>query len=544
MAEPDPTSDQLQIRCPNCGQRFKVSDDLRGKLVECGSCEQRFRVNDEVVLRTKKFYPGESKRNASLDRFARAPLNTAGPVGFETVSYDPATDANAVEPPSMQRIMAGAIGAGLIIFVLLLFLLSTGAEGPLGNVSTQRRMVLALFIGVIGSSFILYANHRRIVPALFGCMAASALLLVMPLLFPGPEDAEVQQPPPAGGELDTPPSVVDDPPVPKDPHEVLKELIRYGPVEAEIAAAGAPERVTAIWLRGMRERHKWTVEDYLLRVTRADHGSHLYPRGDQGFLMVLTGMEQEIGETAQACKRIGRVERVIRSLRVIEVHLDANMFAEAPIERLSDVSGDAFYALNLKELGSIDLGRVERAVQRLSNAEPAQFRSDISGRLIELLSEAPLELCEKIAEALVVWSLPDDGADEAVLAVVRRFEKRGKRVGEGVLGFLVRRQVAEVQPSLHKRWVEEPDSWEELYAELGDPARVAMLAALAEERISIRDSAVRILGRVGNAATIPALEALKDGRDPELDSSITRSIAQIRSRHPEGGSTEESPPDP
>ena len=71
MADPDPTPNQLQIRCPNCGQRFKVGEDLRGKLVECGSCEQRFRVNDEVVLRTKKFYPGEAKRDASLDRFAK-----------------------------------------------------------------------------------------------------------------------------------------------------------------------------------------------------------------------------------------------------------------------------------------------------------------------------------------------------------------------------------------------------------------------------------------------------------------------------------------
>ena len=74
MAEPDSTLNQLQIRCPNCGQRFKVSEDLRGKLVECGSCEQRFRVNDEVILRSRKFYPGESKRDVSLDRFARAPL--------------------------------------------------------------------------------------------------------------------------------------------------------------------------------------------------------------------------------------------------------------------------------------------------------------------------------------------------------------------------------------------------------------------------------------------------------------------------------------
>jgi hypothetical protein len=292
----------------------------------------------------------------------------------------------------------------------------------------------------------------------------------------------------------------------------------------------------------MRERHKWTVEEFLLRVTEADRSSHLYPRGENGFLMVLTGMEQEMEETAQHCKRIGRVERVIRSLRVIEVHLDAKNFDEAPIERLSDVNSDAFYALNLKELDSIDLGRVERAIQRLSNVEPSQFRADISGRMIELLAESPPELCETIARGLAVWAQPGDGADAAVLAVAQRIEKRGKKVGDGILSFLVGRKVAEVQPSLHQRWLEDPDSWEQLYGELGEVARAPMLAALAEEKISIRDSAVRVLGRVGNAATIPVLEALRDGRDPELDSSITRSIKQIRERTASGAP--ESPTDP
>jgi predicted Zn finger-like uncharacterized protein len=227
MSEPDSSSNQLQIRCPNCGQRFKVSDDLRGKLVECGSCEQRFRVTDEVVLRTRKFYPGESKRDASLDRFARAPLHAAGPVDFETVSYDPTPDAKSVDPPSMQRIMAGAIGGGPDRLRTPVVPALHRRGGPLGGVSTERRLVLALFIGVIGSSFILYANHRRLIPALFCCIGASGLLLAMPLIFPGPDDSEVQQRPPDDRAPAGVPKSIDKPPTSKDPDEALKELIRY-----------------------------------------------------------------------------------------------------------------------------------------------------------------------------------------------------------------------------------------------------------------------------------------------------------------------------
>ncbi|MGL5017160.1 MAG: MJ0042-type zinc finger domain-containing protein, partial [Luteolibacter sp.] len=52
----------LLIRCPSCGQRFKVGDDLRDRTVECGGCEHRFRINDDVIARGPKFYPSEGKK--------------------------------------------------------------------------------------------------------------------------------------------------------------------------------------------------------------------------------------------------------------------------------------------------------------------------------------------------------------------------------------------------------------------------------------------------------------------------------------------------
>ncbi|HCI91173.1 MAG TPA: hypothetical protein DHV60_01285, partial [Verrucomicrobiales bacterium] len=61
----------MKIQCPECSQRFDVTEDLLGKTVECGSCDARFDVTtDELVAEKKKFYPGE-KRDSHLDRFGR-----------------------------------------------------------------------------------------------------------------------------------------------------------------------------------------------------------------------------------------------------------------------------------------------------------------------------------------------------------------------------------------------------------------------------------------------------------------------------------------
>ena len=220
MTESEYNASQIQIRCPNCGQRFKVGPELRSKLVECGSCERRFRVEDDVILRSRKFYPGEAKNDAHLERFPRAALHTTSPIDFQTANYNPAPNPEMVEPPSFQRVLAGVIGAGLLVFVLLLFVLSTGGGGPLASVSTERRLVLAVFISVIGSAFIIYANRRKLLPALAGCGLASLALVAMAIIFPGPDDAMVHQPPPpldTDGERPRPPVKPDNGDQPENP---------------------------------------------------------------------------------------------------------------------------------------------------------------------------------------------------------------------------------------------------------------------------------------------------------------------------------------
>lgn len=536
MPESDPNL--LHIRCPRCGQRFKVSPDLRDKMVECGACENRFRVTDEVTLRTKKFYPGETRRGAHLERFSRAPLNPGGPVTFATVEYSPDVSADVFEPPAFQRVIAGLFGVGMMLLTGLAFILSAGGGGPLGAISHERRIVLALFVAVIGGGFIVYANKRARGKAALAALGLAALLVALAFIFPGPEQGAVAGEPAAAGAGGGEPAAGaaaaaggGEAVKPNDPSAAIKEEIRYGPVEQEIAAAGGnAERVTAVWLRGMSEGNKYSVQEFLLRVSGADRSSHIYPRGEREFLLVLTGVEQEIEATAQACRRIGKIEKLIRPLRVIEVRVDSDRFAEVPLERLGDPASDAFYALNLKELESIDLRRVERAVDRLSAAKPVQFRRDVVRQMIELLKESPAGLLGKLGRALERWSEPDEGAEPAVLAVAQRLHAAGSDVDEGLIAFLVARKVDGVQPIIHEAWLANPDNWEPLYITLGQAAEQPMLEALRSKRVGARESAVRILGQVASPATIPALEAFGDTKDRELQVLVTRAIEQIRNR--------------
>ncbi len=541
MATNESDTNQLKIRCPKCGQRFKVSTGLREKMVECGACENRFRITDEVILRTRKFYPGEHK-GPGLERFSRAPVQQPSPVNFETVSYAQNVAPEEFEPPSFQRILAGFLGWSLMALTALGLVLSQGSSGPFGALSTDRRMVLAGFVAALASGFIIYANRKNRIKVVMGTLAASLVLFGLTWLIPGHEDPEADASSPDRiAAADRKPANSTPTPPPEDRLAKLKEEMRYGPVEQEIAVYGGnAERVTAIWLRGMRERYKYSVESYLRRVTGTDHSSHMYPRGNTGFLYVMSGIDQDIETTARHCRRFGEVTQVILPLRVIEVEVDDTRFIESPLERLSNPSDDAFYTLNLRELESINLKHAERAIERLTGAPPVKRRSDIVRRMISLLNEAPEEMLGKLGPALEHWSKPEDGAEAAVLKRVFELNKENDEIAEGLVAFLVARKINEVQPVLHDLWLETPDTWELLYVKLGPTAEAPVLAALADPSNATRDSAVRILARVGTPAAIPTLEKLLEINDRKVRTDANRAIEQIRKRA--ANPTEPEPP--
>jgi hypothetical protein len=528
MAEPD---NQLQIRCPKCSQRFKVGPELEGKIVECGRCESRFRVDDSVILKQKKFYPGEKQRDPSLDRFARTPVapSVVQPVSFQTVSYEPEASPESFEPPSVQRLLAGTFGGGILLLAILAFLTSDSTSGTFSSVSGSRRLILAVFVALLGSSALVYANPRAKLRALAISLLLSATLIALPLILPGGAEPAAQ--PASNTQAPASPTSPSGEEIPVvNPLDALRAEIGYAPMELELSKAKDQGSVVGVWLRNMQERHRFQVRDFLLRASGAGESSHLYPRTDTSFLYVLNGVPNKLEEIAGHCARIGRVERIIRPLQVIEVVVDNQRFVEGPIDRLSNRKDEGFYALNLAELDSIDLDRSLKAVERLSDAEPVQFRTDIVRRMVQLSTELGPEHQDKIAKALQKWSVPGDDAEQAILKGLLRLAARKSEAPGEMVRFLVLRRNPGVLPVLHQAWLTTPEEWESLYAEMGAAAEESLLEVVAGGDSRACRSAVRILERVGTGRSTKALELALTGSSGEFRVLLERALKQVRSR--------------
>jgi predicted Zn finger-like uncharacterized protein len=532
MPGPNPDDSLLLIRCPSCGQRFKVGEDLRGRTVECGGCEHRFRIHDEVIVRGKKFYPGE-RASSGLNRFQRVPLAVAPPVmGAPGVRYEEAPDPSIVEPVSPQRIFAGLIGGATIVMMALLIIVGAKRGGALDGITTGNRMIMAGFAGLLGSILLIYANPRARARAIAIGLLASIVLVTMPIFFTGGSKSL------GGGNFVPMQPLEIAPPKKTDDEETdiiteLRRRIGTAPLTAEIERLSreqSPRHAVGIWLRDLQERNRFLIMDYILRATGADPQSHYYPRGNGDFLMVVTGIDMPLEEVAKVAEPLGSVKRVIPEIAVIEVRVNNENFVEGPIEKLTDRNNPAFYDLNKRELESIDLERIERAVKRLAEAEPKIYRSDITGRLISLLTTPEVKFKGAICDALATWSEDPAPAAEAALKVADKLLARKAPIPEEMIALIVKAKNPGVIPIIDSLWSETPSHWEMQYSEIGQAAEPTLLKRFPQTKGWQRQSAVRLLGKVGGANSLPYLEQAKTGADPELRVLLDKAIQSIRSR--------------
>jgi len=533
MAEAHSDAENLSIRCPGCGQRFKVGVELRDRMVECGTCEHRFRVNDEVILRTKKFYPGENRKR-SLDGFSRVPKTIASvPTGFQTVQYaqEPVKSAG-IQPASPLRLVLGFGAVSVIVMVALMLVFGGAPGGVLYGTVVSKRLMLAGFTALLSGTLLIAANPGARGKAVMGALAAAVGLLSLPFVF-------TQGNRPVSSVTDGAPAarpVVPDAAKATESEEIraLKAEIGYDPLAREIQRyeslpGNAGRGAAGIWLRGLQEYHRLQIKDYIIRNTGADPSSHMYPRPPD-YLMVVSGVTDDLAELARLCERFGEVGRILEPLRVVEVQVDNSRFVEGPQDKLSNPADPAFYELNRRELESIDLERARRSVVRLSSAEPKLYRKDIARRMQQLIREGDRALREEAAKALLVWSEPGDGAEEVVRAAVREIDEGGHDVPESLVKFLVVRGDLAVIPVIDGLWSRDFTRWEEMYGALGPAIEDPVLARYPKASVTLRMSAVRLLGRVGTAKSIPLLEQSRGESTPEVQVLIDRAIAAIRSR--------------
>ena len=530
MADPheqDPES--LQIRCPSCGQKFKVGHELQGRMVECGACETQFRVNDDTILRAKKFYPGEH-RDPRLHGFGRRPMETSGPVNVPMAHYRPEPQPVSFEPPTAQRTIAGIVAVLMMIIVALLLGFGAHQGRVLDGVSQTNRLVLAGFAGVLGGILLIYANPRGRKKAVFFALLFCSGLVAMPFIF-----TEASEPLASTGGAA---HVTEEAAPPTEDPEKLAKSLGLEPLIAEnlrlAEKGGNSGRAIGLWLREMKESNKLLIRDHLVRETGADPDSNLYVRDRGDWLMVLSGVKRPIEEIAAIAGKLGhggKAERIYPDLNLVEILVDNAAFVEGPIEKLNDKSSPAFYELNKRELDSIDPDRARRAVNRLADAEPKIYREDIARRLAQLLRDADATDAGHICQALMTWSTPEQTfATNAAAESLKRLHAAGTTPPREMIAFLVARKETSIAPVVDEIWAKDHTSWEQYYGELGSAIEPLVLSHLDSNSIMLRHSAVRLLARVGTPASLPKIEALRAGADTELRVLIDRAVASISQR--------------
>lgn len=529
MPHSNPDDTLLLIRCPSCGQRFKVGEDLRGRTVECGGCEHRFRINDEVIVRGKKFYPGE-RRDPGLNRFQRVPLAIAhSPASMPEMRYSEPPSPVSFEPTPPQRIIAGIAGVAGMVLMALLLMFGSSRGGMLDGMETVNRLMMAGFTGLLGMVMLIYANPRARAKAFAFGLFMTAGLVALPFFF------TVGSVPLAGlSDTETTPADAPEIMTPKE-KEVsdIRNLIGTRPLDEELErmkTAGGGKHAYGLWLRDMRQHNRYLVRDYIQRTTGVDSPPIYYPRDKGDFLMVVVGTTVSLDALSKIASSLGPVEKVHADLSVVEVKVNNESFVEGPIEKLNDRNDPAFYDLNKRELESIDLARVSKAVKRLAEAEPKVYRSDINRKLLSLLSATWVDFKGDVCTALAVWAEKPGPAGEAALVEARNLVARKAAVPPEMITLIVKEKNAGVIPILDELWAKNPTRWESLYGDVGAPAEPALIKRFGSSEGFVRQSVVRLLGRVGGAESLPLLEAALNGADAELKVLIEQSIISIRKR--------------
>lgn len=521
----------LLIRCPSCGQRFHVGEDLRDRTVECGACDHRFRINDDVVVRSRKFYPGEHK-DPLLHRFQRVPLPLARSVAGAGMHYAPAPDPVKVEPIAPQRVIAGAIGVAGMVLMALLLIFGASRGGMLDGMVTGKRLLMAAFTSATALVLLAYANPRKRGRALAVGLLLSAGLCVIPLFF---REGSVPLQTNGSGTLETPVGEAVEVAPPK-PGSALRARIGMEPLEEEIErfeAEKSGRTALGLWAHNLEMSHRFLIRDYMDRVSGSVEPPHFYPRGEGDYLLVIPGVTLTTRQLAELAEPLGEVVAVHDDLSIVEVQVHNENFVEGPIEKLSNRENPAFYDLNKRELESIDVVRIERAVERLAEAEPKIYRTDITRKLIALLVDAEIDFKEAICRALLVWAESPGAAGEAALAEAERMLDSKEPVPDDVMRLVVKEKTPGAARVLDRLWADEPTRWESLYGDLGPAAEEPLLQRFPSTIGMLRHSAVRILGRVGGSRSLEALERVSGGTDPELDVLLEKAKQSIRSR---GGS--------
>lgn len=503
-----------------------MTEDFLGKTVECGSCDSRFKVtNEQVVAEKQKFYPGE-KTDKSLDSFGKTAASMAAPVGFKQAHYQPDVSSDFVGPPRPRRTVAAIAGAAILIMVIIVFLLAGGKEGSMRDMVTVNRFIFVGFSALIGGGLFFYgmAHNRKLGWLLGGVLCT--IVLTLPIIFPAnPISATVVE---NVDELEAQNNSQ------VDQEEAARQYladIGYEPVQKAVVSRGA-DTVVAIYLRNASKAVRAKIAAYLYSATEEVSREISYERGSTGLngLILLVEQKKSIAEIALLCEKFGRIEKISKDLRVIDVTVENTKIGSLDEDKVLDPENIDFQRQNLKALASIDPDVQMKAVKRLAISEPKALRPDITAQLIKMLPSSSNSLKIEIIRALKVWSKPGDGSEKVVLEAVQQLHKGGA-VDKSGIDFLIEREVEGVDVILMELWKKDPVAWSETVANLGEGAQVLLLPMINDLDDVQVVAACEILGKSATAACIPILEeSIGKAKSDVAKKSMQAAIDEIKNR--------------
>ena len=147
-----------------------------------------------------------------------------------------------------------------------------------------------------------------------------------------------------------------------------------------------------------------------------------------------------------------------------------------------------------------------------------------------MLSTPEVKFKGAVCNALATWAEDPAPAAQAALKEAEKLLARKTAIPGEMIALIVKTKNPGVIPIIDALWSESPSQWERQYSEIGAGAEPVLLSRFSQTKGWHRHSAVRLLGKVGGANSLPVLEAAKTGADPELRVLLDKSIQSIRSR--------------
>lgn len=495
------------------------------RIVECGGCDNQFRITEEIIIHSKKVYPGE-KKEPELNHFRRIPLESvSAPADLQTINYADLKHVEQIGPASPQRVIAGIFGISIICFGALLLFISTKQNSPFGGMPFEKKLIVAGFTSLLGFVSLVYANPRSRLKAAFIALVLSAGVFAIPVYIK-------KAPSKATGDLSTPNPFepVSDENNAIDPIQALRERFLTQPLENEqkrLTAGKSDRKAYGIYLTDMLDRNKLTARDYLVRESNAGMSSHPYPRNNNNYLLVLTEADIDFDAVVAIAGTLGKVTETHPEIGVMVVQINNELFVAGSTEKLNDTSHPSFYELNHRELQSIDLGRVQQAVERLADSEAKLLRSDISAVLMQLLEKPGITFHDSIARALLKWS--DDPAPVAAVALktLKSYLSQKTSPPEHLVRLVSNHKDPLAIETMVAIWETNTVLWDKELVKFGQPIEPFVLEKLSSEQLSLRRAAIKMLGNIGTEKSLPMLRSAINDEDPEIRVLAERSIQQI-----------------